>query len=137
MNLGTGHLNPIDIGHARSTAVHVSKHGNNALYADEKGGSEGLRGVADGSIACSADTGFCALFPESEDASEQRGKNIVHNHLRYACWQSAQPTSGLYWSRPHGNVVRDTVKFVRTSIRGCVTESGSVLLSWIVPVEGP
>lgn len=125
-------------GHARSTAVHVSRHGSSTSYALLNASSPGLRGEADAGTADSADTGSCTSFAALGEAmaeelvveeglsSEHRGNQIAQSHLRYAAWQSAQETSGLYMSRPQGDVVSEMVKLVSMSSRGAVTSPGSV-----------
>lgn len=144
-------MNPTRLGHARSTAVHDSKHGSNIVYALPMAGRLGLRAL-DISVDCgtSAENTFCgakglflslgcnALRPVASGAAGELVKlpgfaglgsphlvNVmVHSHLRYSRWQSSHPTMGEYQSRPHAKVVRVVVKFVRYERRGVVICDG-------------
>ena len=100
--MGSGHLKPKKIGQARSTALHVSKHGSTVSYSDANAGSAGLRGVARARTFCNAGSTTCASGSEEAGfefelggASPQRGNEMAQSQVRYAAWQSAQVTSGL------------------------------------------
>ena len=112
MNCTLGHRNPTKLGHALSTAVHVSKQGSSIAYALSSGGRIGLR-PADGvpvawGTGTSADMTCCgapefgfgfglrALRPVASGGagglrkalefdglgSPQRVKVMVHSHFR-------------------------------------------------------
>ena len=81
------------------------------------------------------ESGCCALFDtegESEDGSAQRGNQIAQSHFRYASWQSAHDTIGLYSSRPQAMVVRDIVKLVRVSSSSSTTASSMLLAEYAI-----
>ena len=82
-------MKPKNVGHARSAALHVSRHGSSVWYADENGGKAGFRGVACASTVCSATTGTCAwspcvsvVFAAFGGLSPQRGKETTQSQVR-------------------------------------------------------
>lgn len=156
-------MNPKKLGHARSTAVHVSKHGKSIVYALPIAGRFGLRAAASVDSGVSAENTFCgaeglflslgcsALSPVALGVggdlvklsgfaglgSPHRVKVIVQSHFLYSRWQSLHPTRGEYQSRPHANVVRVVVKFVRYERSGVVISAGRLSAVYILePAAG-
>ena len=106
-----------------------------------------MRDSAPAATVCSAATGCCALSPalppksprevvvvaaedevvvEDEVSSPQRGNETVQSQVRYAAWQSSQPTRYEYLSRPHASVVSAVVRLATPEMMVSPISDGSV-----------
>ena len=107
-----------------------------------------MRDSAPAATVCSAATGCCALSPalppknpreavvvaaedevvvvEDDVSSPQRGKETVQSQVRYAAWQSSQPTRYEYLSRPHASVVSAVVRLATPEMMVSPISDGSV-----------
>lgn len=121
-------------GHARSAALHVSRHGSSSAHVPPgKAGRFALRGMV--ALVCvrraargtwlAESSRFLFLDEEEveeESASPHRGKDTAQSQVLYAIWQLAQLCTGEYQSRPQANVNREVVKFAMYWMRGSVTD---------------